>query len=211
MDDWISARDLLAAAFDVHGQNCRHIICSRAHAGMITGFARAVMVTNRQGQTKLADVTLPAGFWWAEGRAALEQDWSAGDFASYFSSYQSSFSATGLARLVHSSSNNNDLKVAAYGVGFDRMGAADLCPAFAPPPEPTGIALSNADERRFFAALVALERKFSEQEARKALGALFPGKTVARARMRDSLKASGLALDGPGRPANSPESNAADK
>jgi hypothetical protein len=49
-------------------------ICSRAHAGLIQARAKRFI---RNG-TASDDAEVPAEFWWANGGAALRQDWATG-------------------------------------------------------------------------------------------------------------------------------------
>jgi nucleoside phosphorylase len=51
-------------------------ICARAHSGLIRARAERFIVDN-----KVADGhEVPREFWWAEGEAALQQNWTTGDF-----------------------------------------------------------------------------------------------------------------------------------
>lgn len=54
-------------------------LCARAHAGLVRTKARLLIVGNDRAE----NVPIPAGFWWAEGHEALEQDWSIGDFSTW--------------------------------------------------------------------------------------------------------------------------------
>lgn len=54
-------------------------ICKRAHAGLIK--ARAAKLILPSGNHSDADIG--EDFWWAEGGAALEQNWVAGDFSTW--------------------------------------------------------------------------------------------------------------------------------
>jgi predicted nucleotide-binding protein len=74
-EEWISA----AAARALLGRNhpfAMRAICKRAHAGLIK--ARAARFI-RSGQPS-DNVDVPIEFWWAEGGAALTQNWVNGDF-----------------------------------------------------------------------------------------------------------------------------------
>jgi hypothetical protein len=51
-------------------------ICKRAHAGMIKARAERFI---RDGQSA-DNINIPFEFWWAEGEAALQQNWTTGDF-----------------------------------------------------------------------------------------------------------------------------------
>ena len=79
-EEWISAKDALdfmqrAAPFT----DQRRTICKRAHAGLIK--ARAATLILPSG--KHSDANIGEDFWWAEGGAALEQNWVTGDFSTW--------------------------------------------------------------------------------------------------------------------------------
>lgn len=79
-DEWISAKDALAflqraAPFT----DQRGTICKRAHAGLIQARAQTLVLPD----AKYSDANVGAGFWWAEGHAALEQNWVTGDFSTW--------------------------------------------------------------------------------------------------------------------------------
>ncbi|WP_164155678.1 hypothetical protein [Sandarakinorhabdus rubra] len=57
-------------------------ICKRLHAGLIAARARQFEFET----TVHRDVGLPKWFWWAEGHAALEANWTAGDFSTWIDS-----------------------------------------------------------------------------------------------------------------------------
>lgn len=54
----------------------QQIICKRAHNGLIRARAEQLQADSTILDTK----TVPAAFWWAEGEAALTQNWRSGDF-----------------------------------------------------------------------------------------------------------------------------------
>lgn len=70
-EQWIDAAQALEIAGDRIG------LCTRLHAGLIS--ARAGTLT-MDGRTAIG-ATVPKSFWWAEGHAALDQDWVSGDFS----------------------------------------------------------------------------------------------------------------------------------
>ena len=79
-EEWISAKDALAfmqraAPFT----DQRGTICKRAHAGLIQARAQTLVLPD----AKYSDANVSAGFWWAEGHAALEQNWVTGDFSTW--------------------------------------------------------------------------------------------------------------------------------
>lgn len=61
------------------GDSARRRICERAYAELIR--ARAELFV--EGSRRYRNHDIPAEFWWAKGREALEQDWSAGDFSTW--------------------------------------------------------------------------------------------------------------------------------
>jgi hypothetical protein len=72
-DQWIDA----AAALDLIKNPMA--ICERCHAGLIRSRAN-VLTSNEE---KVHDVEVPRRFWWAEGHAALQQNWITGDFSTW--------------------------------------------------------------------------------------------------------------------------------
>jgi nucleoside phosphorylase len=74
-EEWITAASALALLRMKHGAATR-TICKRAHAGLIR--TRAVRFI-RDGRPA-DDSEIPREFWWAEGEAALHQNWQTGDF-----------------------------------------------------------------------------------------------------------------------------------
>jgi predicted nucleotide-binding protein len=85
-------------------------ICTRAHAGLIK--ARAKMFIDDGKRHSDADV--PPQFWWAEGDAALEQNWDVGDFETW--------------------TNHGYIRLQAFGVTFRRADIEQLKPASAANP-----------------------------------------------------------------------------
>jgi hypothetical protein len=69
-DQWIDA----AAALGLIKNPM--VICERCHAGLIRSRANVL----KRSEEQFHDVEVPRGFWWAEGHAALEQNWTTGDF-----------------------------------------------------------------------------------------------------------------------------------
>lgn len=74
-EEWISAASAVALLRMKHFSST-HTICKRAHVGLIKARAQRFV---RDGQPT-DNVDVPAEFWWAEGRAALKQNWTTGDF-----------------------------------------------------------------------------------------------------------------------------------
>ncbi len=81
VDLWIPAATALAlvAGPGKSTFGARGAICKRARHGLLA--ARCALLTVQSQRYENADV--PAGFWWADGEAALEQDWSVGDFGTW--------------------------------------------------------------------------------------------------------------------------------
>jgi hypothetical protein len=75
-EHWIDASKALEIVGDEYS------ICTRLHAGLITARAR----TLTSDESSKQDTSVPASFWWAEGREALEQDWVRGDFSTWIDS-----------------------------------------------------------------------------------------------------------------------------
>jgi predicted nucleotide-binding protein len=101
-EEWISAAsalDLVAMRYPRDVQT----ICRRAHAGLIK--ARAAHFIRDGRSTDNVDV--PAEFWWAEGGAALDQNWTTGDFTTSI----------------------DDRRLQAFGVTFRRSDIERLRPA----------------------------------------------------------------------------------
>jgi SEFIR domain len=75
-EEWISAASALSLLGMKDWFSSTRTICKRAHAGLIQ--ARAERFIH---DSKFADhVDIPIEFWWAEGEAALNQNWTTGDF-----------------------------------------------------------------------------------------------------------------------------------
>jgi predicted nucleotide-binding protein len=74
-EDWITA----ASALSLLGMKYwlgAGTICKRAHAGLIQARAERFIQDGRV----FDNADIPAKFWWAEGGAALSQNWTTGDF-----------------------------------------------------------------------------------------------------------------------------------
>jgi hypothetical protein len=79
-------------------------ICSRAHAGLIAARARRLIIDK-----KVEDhAEVPARLWWAEGGAALKQNWATGDFETW---------------------TDHQVHYRAYGVDFLRADIEAMLPA----------------------------------------------------------------------------------
>ena len=74
-EEWVSAASAIALLGMKHLLGTR-TICKRAHAGLIKARAKRFIRDGRSAD----NVDIPAEFWWAEGGAALDQNWTTGDF-----------------------------------------------------------------------------------------------------------------------------------
>lgn len=73
-EQWIDARTALEIGGSVNA------LCSRLYAGLIRARALRLKIGDEQSQ---GDHLVPQKLWWAQGAAALEQDWQAGDFSTW--------------------------------------------------------------------------------------------------------------------------------
>jgi predicted nucleotide-binding protein len=78
-EEWISASDALLLVSPRLRHSAASTICTRAYAGLIR--ARAAHITFNDRPT--TDTEIPKKFWWAEGHAALDQNWRSGDFGTW--------------------------------------------------------------------------------------------------------------------------------
>jgi hypothetical protein len=117
-EEWNSAAEavqLLAPA--LKGEHtAKMTLCKRAHAGMIRTRAERFIVAERAADS----VEIPAVFWWAEGHAALNQNWRAGDFDTWVESHK-------LHRDLRFSGGKVHLE--AFNVSFLRSAVEKLIPA----------------------------------------------------------------------------------
>jgi hypothetical protein len=104
---WITAAEAAALLKPVFKSEslAQMTICKRAHAGLIRARAER-FVTN--GKPRNLD-EIPAGFWWAEGEAALHQTWATGDFDTWV--------------------ERGELHLEAFGVSFLRADIEKMIPA----------------------------------------------------------------------------------
>ncbi|WP_394999192.1 hypothetical protein [Sphingomonas sp.] len=99
---WIPARAALAAVKVPNDPfSAINALCTRANAGLVKARARLLVV----GDTREENAAVPAEFWWAEGHAALKQDWNVGDFSTLVS---------------------RDVQIRAFGVSFDIDGLREM-------------------------------------------------------------------------------------
>ncbi len=77
-EEWIGAAAALALLGMRHNVATR-TICKRAHAGLIKARAARFIRNGRP----LDNIDIPSEFWWAQGEAALIQNWVTGDFETW--------------------------------------------------------------------------------------------------------------------------------
>lgn len=102
-DDWVAAAEavkILVPRFSAYAATRR--ICERAHAGLVRARAEHFQLGDRSTE----NFDIPKTFWWAEGEAALTQDWTAGDFSTWI----------------------DDVQFKAFGVTFRRVDLEKLAP-----------------------------------------------------------------------------------
>jgi hypothetical protein len=114
-DEWISAAEaasLLKSAFNSQ-QLAQMTICKRAHGGLIHARAERFMVDGvehvlRDESGALQNIEIEKEFWWAEGNAALHQNWITGDFDTWI---------------------DNEIHLQAFNVWFLRADIEKMIPA----------------------------------------------------------------------------------
>lgn len=98
---WIPARDAYdIVAGDGAGQ-ASISICSRAAEGILKARAQIYITPHERTEKKL----VPAEFWWAQGDAALDQNWETGDFSTWI---------------------KQTFELKAFGVEFDLLGLKQM-------------------------------------------------------------------------------------
>jgi len=117
--EWVSTNVLmnaLGAPAVRTGSDVAYRVCKRAHEGLLRTRAKAFF----KGSEELGPCDLPKEFWWAEGHAALDQDWTSGDFAtSGPEARRTAWMADGPVR-----------EWRAYGVEWSREDAEDMGAVF---------------------------------------------------------------------------------
>jgi len=80
-EEWITAAEALLLVKPVFNSqySSQKTICRRAHNGLIRARAQRLMANENVSD----DVEIPKDFWWAEGEAALDQNWVTGDFETW--------------------------------------------------------------------------------------------------------------------------------
>lgn len=112
--EWVPAYEALkmltSAEFTAH--SAMRTICERANAGLIRARANLFTIDEKEQ----SELDIPKEFWWAKGKAALEQNWRAGDFSTWIDrsvhlqAYGVSFSKSDLIRLLPSSYDGSSKK-----------------------------------------------------------------------------------------------------
>jgi hypothetical protein len=107
---WIRAAGALTLLKPaMSGFTAKKAICTRAHNGLMRARAQRYM----WGKSTRDDYDVPSQFWWAEGEAALVQNWVTGDFKTWIE-HQHHLKAFGVSFL------RADLeKMLPEGVGFE--------------------------------------------------------------------------------------------
>jgi hypothetical protein len=103
--EWISAAsavELIKPHFNNSAYAAKTRICEHAYARLIRSRARRYMISESVRDNSV----VPHVFWWAEGNAALTQDWTTGSFDTYI----------------------NDTRHRAFGVTFARVDLEKMIP-----------------------------------------------------------------------------------
>lgn len=121
-DEWVRAAEAVAMLKPtLTERSAQRRICERAHGGLI----RARAEQFHEGQRAFPYHDIPREFWWAEGQAALKQDWAVGDFSTWI---------------------RNSIQLKAFGVTFARADIQKLLP-----PQNSGkpekVAFAEEDEK----------------------------------------------------------------
>lgn len=95
------ARDLAAKKISHFSGN--QAICKRAHAGLVKARAKLLVWHNERRE----NCEVPKQFWWADGNAALTQNWASGDFETWI---------------------DEQYQCQAYGVSFNRADILAMLP-----------------------------------------------------------------------------------
>lgn len=95
-EQWIEA----SRALELAGSS--YALCERASVDLVKAHARLLLIDEDRHE----DVAIPAKFWWAEGHAALVQDWASGDFSTWidhseqFRAFGVTFALSGLLEML---------------------------------------------------------------------------------------------------------------
>jgi hypothetical protein len=82
-------------------------ICTGAHDGLVRARAERFIHEHRSDGRTADNMEIPKEFWWAHGKAALDQNWSTGDFETWI---------------------DNKIHLRAYGVSFLRSDLQKMIP-----------------------------------------------------------------------------------
>ena len=96
-EQWIDAHQALEIAGD------RHALCARLLAGLVVARAKLMIIGDQRDENR----QITAGFWWAAGGAALNQNWETGDFSTWI---------------------DHELHCQAFGVKFALSGVLEMVP-----------------------------------------------------------------------------------
>lgn len=81
-DAWVTASEAhRLVATETLSHEAHVAIATRASAGLLRARAELMLIGRTQ---RHSDVEVPAGFWWARGDLALNQNWEVGDFDTWF-------------------------------------------------------------------------------------------------------------------------------
>jgi hypothetical protein len=114
--EWITAAEAVQLLKPAYGFGlATNTICTRAHNGLIRARAERYVVDHAGSKKAGTNVDIPAEFWWAKGGAALNQNWTAGDFDTWLgrnsinqvhlSAFGGSFLRADIERLVPATPN----------------------------------------------------------------------------------------------------------
>jgi hypothetical protein len=114
-EEWITAAEAARLLKPVFNSEyiAQATICKRAHSGLIRARAEQFMMDEKV----CTHFEIPKKFWWAEGGAALTQNWPSGDFDTWI--------------------DRGSTQLRAFGVSFLRADIEKMIPAGMPgPPAP---------------------------------------------------------------------------
>ena len=139
-------------------QQAIEAICRRAHAGSLTAKAASF----HRGDAQYQEALIPKEFWWADGQAALEQDWTTGDFETWI---------------------DRSLHLQAFDVSFDFVALSDLVPAHKRPEAMQAFSITGNPEwiSAYDLYTLAFTRFNPVQAGRSIIEACQTGHMVARA------------------------------
>lgn len=189
--DLISASDLFSALVRVKVTSPGEVICIYANAGRLRSYAENLTVSEKDvppdeeiggGQFS----TIPRAFWWAQGGAALEQNWSANIFSTRLTCRGNNYSR---GNDPYSSSGKDQVRMQALGVCFNLADVLKCFPALSgvlsvDAPADKKPPLSEAKIREWMERHPQMTRELNEPALLGAIGAAFPDSSVSRDRFR---------------------------